>query len=139
MILTRGDASFIVDPMVVWDDGKKALAASGKKKVDKYERIITATQTLTGTTSCIVYPLVVGARGAWPAGNRPLMELLEAPRGWMRMVSLLALAKTKEIVFVSWIHKQDHKFLIMAHSRGWVPGRGAHPRGLTPVSIPMRA
>lgn len=94
IILYKDDNAYIVDPTVVWDASSRHMALAGNKKVTKYECLREVVGQMTHCGNVEVYPVVVGARGAWPQANRGIERILQASNAWVSRITQKVLCKS---------------------------------------------
>jgi hypothetical protein len=99
LILLKGECGVIADPTIVWERDNSLKKAAAVKK-SKYGHLTEAVRGLSDRVREVkVLPLVIGARGVWPAKiNNPLCEMLEVPRWKAKKWALLTLCQTQRII-----------------------------------------
>ena len=99
LILLKGEKGYIVDPTIVWERGDSLRKAAAVKKT-KYKHLVGAVRDLQDQVEEVeILPLVIGARGVWPAKiNNPLVDLLGIPRKTAKKWALLILCQTQKMV-----------------------------------------
>ncbi|MDD9338886.1 MAG: hypothetical protein PV362_04355, partial [Providencia heimbachae] len=97
IIISTGDAAYIVDVTVRYEQGE-TLKRAYSEKYNKYKCLKELVQNIFGVPSCEVLPLVVGSRGAMPRSTlNTFEELTKNGKKDALTASMIALRSSIEI------------------------------------------
>ena len=98
LVLSKGERVLIVDPTVVWER-KQSLKEAAEEKTRKYTPILEKVCEDTGAKEGKIYPMVIGARGAWyDPTNTALMGELGVTKSQWKIACWVAVAGTLKML-----------------------------------------